>query len=121
MDANAYYATAVYWARMNGIVAGYSDERFGPNDTITREQMATILYRYAQYKVYDTTDKANLSKFLRGGGHPLGQRRGPGLRHQRYHFDARRLRHPGAGGGDPDPVLPEYRKVTRAGIAPYKQ
>lgn len=63
MDANAYYATAVYWARMNGIVAGYSDERFGPNDTITREQMATILYRYAQYKVYDTTDKANLSKY----------------------------------------------------------
>ena len=60
VDANAYYATAVYWARMNGIVAGYSDERFGPNDTITREQMATILYRYAQYKVYDTTDKANL-------------------------------------------------------------
>ena len=48
---------------MNGIVAGYSDERFGPNDTITREQMATILYRYAQYKVYDTTDKANLSKY----------------------------------------------------------
>ena len=63
VDANAYYATAVYWARMNGIVAGYSDERFGPNDTITREQMATILYRYAQYKVYDTTDKANLSKY----------------------------------------------------------
>ena len=28
---------------------------------------------------------------------------------------------PGAGSGDPDPVLPEYRKVTRAGIAPYKQ
>lgn len=38
VDANAYYATAVYWARMNGIVAGYSDELFGPNDTITREQ-----------------------------------------------------------------------------------
>lgn len=63
VDANAYYATAVYWARMNGIVAGYSDELFGPNDTITREQMATILYRYAQYKGYDTTDKADLSKY----------------------------------------------------------
>lgn len=63
VDANAYYATAVYWARMNGIVAGYSDELFGPNDTITREQMATILYRYAQYKGYDTTAKADLSRF----------------------------------------------------------
>ncbi len=63
VDANAYYATAVYWARMNGIVAGYSDELFGPNDTITREQMATILYRYAQYKGYDTTAKADLSKY----------------------------------------------------------
>ena len=63
VDANAYYATAVYWARMNGIVAGYSDELFGPNDTITREQMATILYRYAQYKGYDTTAKADLSNY----------------------------------------------------------
>ena len=48
---------------MNGIVAGYSDELFGPNDTITREQMATILYRYAQHKGYDTTAKADLSRF----------------------------------------------------------
>lgn len=63
VDADAYYATAVYWARMNGIVAGYSDELFGPNDTITREQMAVILYRYAQYKGYDTTAKADLSKY----------------------------------------------------------
>ena len=63
VDANAYYATAVYWARLHGIVAGYSDELFGPNDTITREQMATILYRYAQYKGYDTTARADLSRF----------------------------------------------------------
>lgn len=63
VDANAWYATAVYWARMNGIVAGYSDELFGPDDIITREQMATILYRYAQYKGYNTTAKADLSKY----------------------------------------------------------
>ena len=63
VDANAYYATAVYWARMNGIVAGYSDELFGPNDTITREQMAVILYRYAQYKGCDTTAKSDLSNY----------------------------------------------------------
>lgn len=42
---------------------GYSDELFGPNDTITREQMATILYRYSQYKGYDTTAKADLSNY----------------------------------------------------------
>lgn len=42
---------------------GYSDELFGPNDTITREQMATILYRYAQYKGCDTAAKADLSKY----------------------------------------------------------
>lgn len=63
VDADAWYAEAVYWARMNGIVAGYSDELFGPDNTITREQMATILYRYAQYKGYDTTAKADLSKY----------------------------------------------------------
>lgn len=63
VDTNAWYTTAVYWARMNGIVAGYSDELFGPDDIITREQMATILYRYAQYKGYDTTAKADLSQY----------------------------------------------------------
>ena len=59
----AYYADAVTWAAVNDIVAGYGDELFGPNDAITREQMATILYRYAQYKGYDTTAKADLSQY----------------------------------------------------------
>ncbi len=63
VDANAYYATAVYWARMNGIVAGYRDELFGPDDIITREQMAAILYRYTHYRGYDTTAKTDLSKY----------------------------------------------------------
>ena len=48
-------ATAVNWAAANDIVAGYGNGLFGPNDTVTREQMAVILYRYAQYKGYDTT------------------------------------------------------------------
>ncbi|GFI62147.1 endo-1,4-beta-xylanase A [Clostridiales bacterium] len=47
-----YYSDAVAWASANGIVSGYGDGNFGPNDTITREQMASILYRYAQYKGY---------------------------------------------------------------------
>ena len=45
-----WYAKAVSWAERKGIVTGYGDGRFGPNDPITREQMATILYRYAQTK-----------------------------------------------------------------------
>ena len=45
-----WYAKAVSWAESKGIVTGYGDGRFGPNDPITREQMAAILYRYAQTK-----------------------------------------------------------------------
>lgn len=50
-----YYADAINWAAENDIVTGYDETTFGPDDTITREQMATILYRYAAYKGYDTT------------------------------------------------------------------
>ena len=53
--ADMYYADAVNWAAANNIVTGYDDTSFGPDDTITREQMAAILYRYAQYKGYDVT------------------------------------------------------------------
>ncbi len=63
VDANAYYADAVYWARQNGIVSGMSAEQFAPNNAITREQMAAILYRYAQFKGYDVSAKANLSVY----------------------------------------------------------
>lgn len=50
-----YYADAINWAAANGIVTGYSDTAFGPNDAITREQMAAILYRYAAFKGYDVS------------------------------------------------------------------
>lgn len=63
VDANAYYADAVYWARQNGIVSGMSAEQFAPNDAITREQMAAILYRYTQFKGYDVSAKADLSVY----------------------------------------------------------
>ena len=63
VDANAYYADAVYWARQNGIVSGMSAEQFAPNNAITREQMAAILYRYAQFKGYDVSAKADLSVY----------------------------------------------------------
>lgn len=47
VEQDAYYADAVAWAAESGIVMGYGDGTFGPNDSITREQMATMLYRYA--------------------------------------------------------------------------
>lgn len=50
-----YYAPAVKWAAANGIMGGYGDGKFGPDDLITREQMAAILWRYAQYKGYDVS------------------------------------------------------------------
>lgn len=53
--SGAYYANAVAWANANGIVSGYGSGKFGPNDKVTREQLAAILYRYAQYKKYDVS------------------------------------------------------------------
>ncbi len=53
--ADAWYADAVAWAAENGIADGYGDGSFGSEDVITREQLATILYRYAQLKGYDVS------------------------------------------------------------------
>ena len=53
--ADSYYAKAIAWAAKNGIIEGYSASSFGPNDAITREQLATVLYRYAKYLGYTTT------------------------------------------------------------------
>lgn len=47
-QVSAWYAKAVAWAGANGIVSGYADGSFGPDDAVTREQFAAILYRYAQ-------------------------------------------------------------------------
>ena len=53
--AGQYYADAVAWAAANEIVEGYDENTFAPADAVTREQLASILYRYAQFKGYDTT------------------------------------------------------------------
>ena len=55
VTADQYYAKAVAWAAANGIVSGYGDGTFGPDDTITREQMAVILHSYAKYKGMDVS------------------------------------------------------------------
>ena len=61
-----WYTEAIRWASEMGIVTGYSAEAFGPNDTITREQMAAVLYRYATVKGHNTTIMADLSRFVDG-------------------------------------------------------
>ncbi|MBS7331962.1 MAG: S-layer homology domain-containing protein, partial [Eubacteriales bacterium] len=55
VDTNAYYANAVIWAQQNGIVNGVTENAFAPDDNITREQIAAIMHRYAQYKGYDVS------------------------------------------------------------------
>ena len=74
VDQAAWYAEAVRWAASCGIVAGYDNGNFGPNDPITREQLAAILYRCATYRQEDTsigadtnilsfTDAASVSEY----------------------------------------------------------
>ena len=60
---NSYYEDAVTWAADNGIVNGTGATTFSPNANVTREQMAAILYRYAQYKQYGTAASAGLNGF----------------------------------------------------------
>ena len=63
VSANAYYADAVAWAGDVGIVTGYSNGCFGPNDAITRQQLAAILFRYAGFCGKNTVPRALLSNF----------------------------------------------------------
>ncbi len=55
VQEGSWYAEAVRWAASQGIVDGYDNGAFGPADPVTREQLAAILYRYAQYKGYDVS------------------------------------------------------------------
>ena len=66
VPADAWFADAVNWAAANNIVTGYGDGTFGPDNNITREQMAAILYRYAQFKGYDVSAKGDLTAFTDG-------------------------------------------------------
>ncbi|MBR4308958.1 MAG: endonuclease [Oscillospiraceae bacterium] len=63
---SAWYADAVAWASHNGIVNGMGDGTFAPDAVINREQIATILYRYAIYRSYNTAGGTSLSQFPDG-------------------------------------------------------
>ena len=61
--SDAYYTNAVIWAENNGIVKGYSEIEFAPDKLISREEMAAIINRYADYKGVDTSVRGDLMKF----------------------------------------------------------
>ena len=63
MADGSYYEKAVAWACANGIVNGCSNTEFRPDAGVTREQMAAILYRYADYKGYDVSANGSLDQF----------------------------------------------------------
>ncbi len=58
-----YYGAAVAWAQAKGLVKGYGDGTFRPNQAITRQELATILYRYAAFRGEDVSARANLEAF----------------------------------------------------------
>ena len=63
VPAGAYYYDAVLWATEGGIVTGTDSTSFSPDAKVTREQLAAILYRYAQYRKLDTDASAKLNSF----------------------------------------------------------
>lgn len=66
VQPDSYYCEAVAWAQKNGIVNGYSDNVFKPEQIIIREQLAAIMYRYAQYKGYDVSvgEETNILSYM---------------------------------------------------------
>ena len=63
VNSKEYYAKAIRWATKTGVVNGYNNGNFGPNDSITREQLATILSNYARYKNKNVNIISDTSKF----------------------------------------------------------
>ena len=63
VEAGIWYTDAILWAAQNNIVNGVSDTEFAPGDDLTRQQLVTILYRYAEAKGYDVSASANLSGY----------------------------------------------------------
>ena len=67
VEAGTWYTDAVLWAAQNGIVNGVSDTQFAPGDDLTRQQLVTIFYRYAESKGYDVSASADLSGYPDAG------------------------------------------------------
>ena len=67
VEAGTWYTNAVVWAAQNGIVNGVGDDTFAPGNDLTREQLVTILYRYAETKGYDVSASADLAGYPDAG------------------------------------------------------
>ena len=63
VGAGLWYTNAILWAADTQVVTGYSNGNFGPGDLINREQMALMMFRYANYKGYDTSARADFSSY----------------------------------------------------------
>ena len=63
VEKDTWYTEAINWGASVNVITGYSDKAFGPNDIVTREQLATILYRYADVMGYGTSGGASLNRF----------------------------------------------------------
>ena len=66
-DVSGWYETAVTWAAQTGVATGYGDGTFQPDDNITRQEFAQMLYNYAKYKGYDLSAEGDLSQFPDSG------------------------------------------------------
>ena len=64
VEDNRWYTDAVAWANSVGIVEGHSDEIFDPHGEVTREQIAVILHRYAEYLEMSTQQKGDMTQFV---------------------------------------------------------
>lgn len=60
----AWYSNAVNWAASKGIVAGYTNGKFGVNDPVIRQDLVAIMYKYANYKKFNSDTKGDISKFV---------------------------------------------------------
>jgi len=73
VDAEQWYTEAVRWAASEKIVEGYGNGKFGTNDAITREQMVTIMFRYAKYKGYDVSVGENTNILSYGDAYDVAE------------------------------------------------
>lgn len=67
VPSGQWYTEAVAWAEAHGIVYGHTDTKFAPNDAMTREQMAAVMFRYAEYKGVASATSADLSGYTDAG------------------------------------------------------
>ena len=115
--SGTYYYEAVRWGVANGIINGYSATVFDPNGQVTREQLVTMLFRYAKNYAgddvakYDTTNILGYSDVLQisKGAVPVGHRSQDHKRHERDHAHAAGHGDPCAGRGHPFALLQQLR------------